>query len=233
MDLDSFKDTNWDLIDINCFLEDTLWNNQNLPQSFGREVDSSINTDEEVNSTIADPTSHEKECPNIECPRKRVCSEPCSKLSSKAFRERQRREKLNDSFSELHSVLEPGRPVKIDKLAILNDAIRVLNQLKSESEEYKDMNEKLLEEIKTLKEDKNELREEKMKLKAEKEQIELQLKTMTVVPTGFMPPIAAAYHTGPTKMAMFPGYGMVPMWQYLPPTVRDTSRDHELRPPAA
>lgn len=54
-------------------------------------------------------------------------------------------------FSELSAVLEPGRPVKSDKLAILSDAIRVVNQLKTESEEYKEMNEKLLEEIKTLK----------------------------------------------------------------------------------
>lgn len=36
-------------------------------------------------------------------------------------------------------------------MAILGDAIRVLNQLKTESEEYKEMNQKLMEEIKTLK----------------------------------------------------------------------------------
>ncbi|KAG9129697.1 hypothetical protein Leryth_024767 [Lithospermum erythrorhizon] len=91
------------------------------------------------------------------------------------------------------------------------------------------MNAQLLDEIKTLKDDKNELREEKVKLKAEKEKIEQRLKTMTVAPTGFMPPFPAAYHTGPTKMTMYPGYGMVPTKM----TVRDTSRNHELRPPAA
>lgn len=36
-------------------------------------------------------------------------------------------------------------------MAILGDAIRVLNELKTESEEYKEMNQKLMEEIKTLK----------------------------------------------------------------------------------
>lgn len=41
--------------------------------------------------------------------------------------------------------------MKFDKLAILGDAIKVLNQLKAESEEYKEMNEKLLEEIRILK----------------------------------------------------------------------------------
>lgn len=51
----------------------------------------------------------------------------------------------------MSGVLEPGRPVKTDKLAILGDAIRVVNQLKTESQEYKEMNEKLLDEIKTLK----------------------------------------------------------------------------------
>lgn len=54
-------------------------------------------------------------------------------------------------FTELSAILEPGRPMKTDKLAILGDAIRVLNQLKTESQEYKEMNEKLLEGIKTLK----------------------------------------------------------------------------------
>lgn len=54
-------------------------------------------------------------------------------------------------FAELCSTLEPGRPVKTDKLAILGDAVRVLSQLKSEAQEYKEMNEKLAEEIQTLK----------------------------------------------------------------------------------
>lgn len=63
----------------------------------------------------------------------------------------QRQRMVSCRFSELSAVLEPGRPVKSDKLAILSDAIRVVNQLKTESEEYKEMNEKLLEEIKTLK----------------------------------------------------------------------------------
>ncbi|PWA80110.1 Myc-type, basic helix-loop-helix (bHLH) domain-containing protein [Artemisia annua] len=53
-------------------------------------------------------------------------------------------------FVELSSTLEPGRSVTTDKLAIIGDVIRVLNQLKSESQECKEMNEKLLEEIKTF-----------------------------------------------------------------------------------
>lgn len=54
-------------------------------------------------------------------------------------------------FMDLCSVLEPGRPTKTDKPAILDDAMRVLNQLKNETQELKETNEKLLEEIKSLK----------------------------------------------------------------------------------
>ncbi|KAE8703044.1 bHLH104 protein [Hibiscus syriacus] len=154
-------------------------------------------------------------------------------------------------FLDLSSILEPGRPSRTDKSAILDDAIRVLTQLRTEAQELKETNEKLLEEIKSLKMEyivtssvpltaillkqakKNELREDKLVLKANKERIEQQLKTMTVPPTGYVPAHLAPYHPGTNKMAIFPSYGLVPMWQYLPPSVRDTSQDHELRPPAA
>ena len=51
----------------------------------------------------------------------------------------------------MSSILEPGRQAKTDKPAILDDAIRVLNQLKAETQELKETNEKLLHEIKSLK----------------------------------------------------------------------------------
>ncbi|KAK6122727.1 hypothetical protein DH2020_043531 [Rehmannia glutinosa] len=146
-------------------------------------------------------------------------SDQCGGTGTKACRERMRREKLNDRFSELSAILEPGRPMKTDKSAILGDAIRVLNQLKTESQEYKETNEKLLEEIKTL--------------KADKERIEQQLKTIAIPPTGFMPAHPSIYPAGTNKMPMFPSYSYLPMWQYLPPSARDTSQDHQLRPPAA
>uniref|UniRef100_A0A6N2NHE3 BHLH domain-containing protein n=1 Tax=Salix viminalis TaxID=40686 RepID=A0A6N2NHE3_SALVM len=136
-------------------------------------------------------------------------------------------------FQDLSSVLEPGRPAKTDKPAILDDAIRVLNQLKNEAQELKETNEKLLEEIKSLKAEKTELREEKLMLKADKEKMEQQLKTVALPPSGFMPAYPAAYHAAANKMPVFPSYGLMPMWHYLPPAACDTSRDHELRPPAA
>jgi len=165
--------------------------------------------------------------------KKRGRSDSCSKPKTKASRERERREKLNKSMAGLSSILEPGRIPKTDKLDILNDAIRVVNRLRTETEEYKVENKKLQEEIQSLKAEKNELREEKLTLKAEKEMMEQQLKVMPVPNPALVPSYPAAYHGGANKLDLYPSYGMYPMWHYLPPSTRDTSRDHELWPPAA
>ncbi|KAK1591027.1 hypothetical protein Q3G72_001062 [Acer saccharum] len=169
----------------------------------------------------------------IQHTRKRARSGSCKQLGTKACREKLRRERLNDRFLDLSCVLEPGRPARTDKPAILDDAIRVINQLRTEGQELKDENEKLQEEIKSLKAEKNELREEKILLKADKERVEQRLKAMAIPSTGYLQPHPMAYHAGMNKMPVFPSYGLVPMWQYLPPSSRDTSHDHELRPPAA
>ncbi|KAK6914073.1 hypothetical protein RJ641_021394 [Dillenia turbinata] len=150
-----------------------------------------------------------KECAQSECKRKRGRDGSCSSQATKACREKLRREKLNDI-----------------------DAIRVVSQLRMEAQELKDSKKNLLQEIKCLKAEKNELREEKLALKANKDKMEQQLKVMSG-PPGFLPAHPAAYHAGPNKMPVFPGYSLVPMWQYLPQSSVDTSRDHELRPPAA
>ncbi|OAY55588.1 transcription factor bHLH104 [Manihot esculenta] len=218
--MDSLEgDCCWDFLDYNFFEEtttssDLLWSNN---RSGGLDIDFSSGGTE----------SQEKQCS-----RKRGRSDSCTKPATKACREKLRRERLNDRFQDLSSVLEPGRPARTDKTAILADAIRVLTRLKTEAQELKETNENLLEEIKTLKAEKNELREEKLALKADKERMEQQLKVMTVPPSGFMPAHPAAYHAGLNKMAAFPNYGLMPMWQ-LPLAARDTSRDHEYWPPAA
>ncbi|KAL2469694.1 Transcription factor bHLH [Abeliophyllum distichum] len=227
--LDSFDENCWSaLIDYSELLNDVepidlSWNPPPHTQSIAVGVDVSH----------CGATSERNECAERECPRKRGHGDLCRGVGTKACRERMRREKLNDRFSELCATLEPGRPVKTDKLAILGDAIRVLNQLKTESEEYKETNEKLLEEIRILKAEKNELREEKLVLRTDKERMEQQLKAMPLPPAGFMPAHPPVYQAGANKMPMFPGYSFVPMWQYLPPSNRDTSQDHKLRPPAA
>jgi hypothetical protein len=54
-------------------------------------------------------------------------------------------------FLELGSTLEPGKPVKADKAAILSDATRMVIQLRSEAQQLKDTNGSLEEKIKELK----------------------------------------------------------------------------------
>ncbi|KAL6535228.1 hypothetical protein OROMI_026602 [Orobanche minor] len=224
--VDSFDEDCWsELIDYGSLLDDTVpptglcWNPNPPTHDTVVVIDASLSgTASQVSESVEEQ----------ECRRKRRRSDQCGGTGTKACRERMRREKFNERFSELSAILEPGRPMKTDKSAILVDAVRVLNQLKTESQEYRNTNEKLLEEIKTLKAEKNELREEKLVLKADKERIEQQLKMLGLPPTGFMYPPA-----GTNKMPMFPSYGYVPMWQYLPPSACDTSQDHHLRPPAA
>lgn len=54
-------------------------------------------------------------------------------------------------FVELGSILEPGRPAKTDKTAILIDAVRMVTQLRGEAQKLKDTNQGLQEKIKELK----------------------------------------------------------------------------------
>ncbi|XVF38429.1 hypothetical protein REPUB_Repub20aG0101000 [Reevesia pubescens] len=219
--MDSIED--WDFLDYS-FIDDNTSPDLLLPNYCnGREIEFSS----------GNVVLQEKEFVDRDCSLKRGRSGSCSRPGAKACREKMRRERLNERFMDLSSILEPGRPARTDKSAILDDAVRVLTQLRTEAQELKETHEKLLEEIKSLKAEKNELREEKLVLKANKEKIEQQLKTMTIPSAGYVPTNPAAYHPGSNKMAVFPGYGLVPLWQYLPPSARDTSQDHELRPPAA
>ncbi|KAK9267177.1 hypothetical protein L1049_009597 [Liquidambar formosana] len=107
---------------------------------------------------------------------RRVTSESCSASSSKARKEKLRRDRLNDKFRELGSIIERGRTPKTDKAAILVGAVRMVTQLRSEIQKLKASNSKLREKIKELKAEKNELRHKKQRLKAEKEKLEQQLK---------------------------------------------------------
>ncbi|XP_072981879.1 transcription factor ILR3-like isoform X1 [Typha latifolia] len=179
--------------------------------------------------------------------RKRARDESCMGPKSKACREKMRRDRLNDRFLELSSILDPGRPPKSDKASILSDASRIVVQLRSESQQLKESNEQLQEMIKDLKMEKNELREEKIRLKDDKERLEQQVKAMSLPPAGYMPhPIAfhpaAAAAAAPlaphsqapinkaTPFTAFPGMAM---WQWLPPAVLDTKQDPKLWPPNA
>jgi len=54
-------------------------------------------------------------------------------------------------FNELCAILEPSKPPKADKVAILSDAARLLNQLRTEAQKLKQSNESLQDSIKSLK----------------------------------------------------------------------------------
>ncbi|KAJ6725318.1 TRANSCRIPTION FACTOR ILR3-LIKE [Salix viminalis] len=171
--------------------------------------------------------------------RKRVRPGPSNATGSKACREKIRRDRLNDRFMELGALLDPGRPPKVDKSAILVDAARMVTQLRDESKKLKESNVSLQEKIDELKEEKNELRDEKQRLKTEKDNLERQLKALSTPPT-FLPhpsaipaPFSAPGQVVGGKLMPFVGYPGISMWQFMPPAVVDTSQDHVLRPPVA
>ncbi|KAL8145634.1 transcription factor ILR3-like isoform X2 [Apium graveolens] len=197
-------------------------------------INSSSNSSAEIDSLILGSQGH-KESES----RKRARPETCNASGSKACREKLRRDKLNERFLELSSILEPGRPPKTDKAAILNDAVRMLTQLRSEANTLKESNEELQEKIKDLKAEKHELRDEKQKIKADKEKLEQQVKSFSAQPA-FLPhpsTLRAAYsaqgQADANKLMSFVGYPGVAMWQFMPPAVVDTTQDHVLRPPVA
>lgn len=165
-------------------------------------------------------------------PSKRLRTESCAS-GSKAGREKLRRDKLNERFLELSSILEPGRLPKTDKVAILSDAARVVIQLRNEAERMKEMNDELQAKVKELKAEKNELRDEKNRLKEEKEKLEQQVKLTNVHPSILPQTAAAKGQVGGHKLIPFIGYPGYAMWQFMPPAALDTSKDHLLRPPVA
>ncbi|KAL2589233.1 hypothetical protein GLYMA_13G251300v4 [Glycine max] len=143
-----------------------------------------------------------------------------------------RRDRLNDRFMELWSIVGPGMPLKMDKAVILSDAVRVVSQLQEEAQKLRESSENLQEKINELKAEKNELRDEKQRLKAEKDSIEQKLIALSSQPS-FLPAFPSAGQVVGSKLVPFMGYPGVAMWQFLPPAAVDISQDHVLRPPVA
>ncbi|XP_022714601.1 transcription factor ILR3-like, partial [Durio zibethinus] len=170
--------------------------------------------------------------------RKRVRSGTCSASGSKACREKMRRDTLNDRFLELGSILDRGRPPKVDKAVTLVDAVRMVTLLRDEAQKLRESNESLQEKINEQKAEKNELRDEKQRLKTEKENLELQVRALGSQP-GFLPhhpAIPTSFSTPGQvggKLVPFVGYPGLSVWQFLPPAAVDTSQDHIFRPPVA
>jgi len=162
---------------------------------------------------------------------------------TKACREKLRRDRLNERFNELCAILEPGKPPKADKVDILSDAARLLNQLRAEAQKLKQSNESHQDSIKSLKAEKSELRDEKTRLKAERERLEQMLKGISAAaaPAPFLPhPAASAPSFHPAafaqagKFVLYPTYPPpAAFWQWIPPTSLDTSKDPAHWPPVA
>ncbi|XP_055809363.1 transcription factor ILR3-like isoform X2 [Solanum dulcamara] len=212
------------VLDANFSVSGFSWSMQGFNGSTSASVD-------------IDGSLGESDCLKESGSKKRTRAEVCTSSSSKACREKLRREKLNDKFMELAAFLEPGRPPKTDKSVILADAVRVVTQLRGEAQKLKDTNLNLQEKIKELKVEKNELRDEKQRLKSEKEKLEQQLKTMSAQPSFLTPSMpsgfAAPVQSAGTKLVPIISYPGVAMWQFMPPAAIDTSQDHVLRPPVA
>ncbi|GMJ09857.1 basic Helix-Loop-Helix 105, iaa-leucine resistant3 [Hibiscus trionum] len=224
MELDSSDNSNWlldyGIPDFQPPAAGFTWSSQstlNAPSNVSAAVDCSFADSDSLKEAVS---------------RKRLKPESCWGSGSKACREKLRRDRLNDRFLELGSILEPGRPLKADKVAILSDAVRMVHQLRSEAQRLKESNEELQAKIKELKAEKNELRDEKQRLKADKEKLEQQIKAMNAGP-GFPPALAAQGQPATNKLMPFIGFPSVGMWQFMPPAVVDTSQDHVLRPPVA
>lgn len=234
--MEGIEDSNcWEQLDCN-FIEDSTNFNWTFPSD----------------TTMVDFSMITNTCTEIRGPKRRRPQSPPKESNkvteSKAFRERIRREKMNQKFSELSSFLHPGTPMKSDRSAILRDAVSALKQLREQTQELKQKKTILEADINTLKMEKNELREEKLVLKSNRDKAEQQLKAMTLTsppPTtpGVVPVQTGAAAAGATavyapprydKLMAVPNYGGgFPMWQWIPPAVLDTSQDHTLRPPVA
>ncbi|KAL3624970.1 hypothetical protein CASFOL_031638 [Castilleja foliolosa] len=169
--------------------------------------------------------------------RKRLRPAVCSSSDSKAFKEKMRRDRLNERFQELSALLEHGKPIKIDKNVVLSDTIRMVIQLRGEAKKLKESNDDLQGKVNELKMEKNELRDEKTMLKANKEKLERQVKELNARPQispHHLSPMPSPYaHIVGSKFVPVIGFSGVPMWQMMPPTAVDTSEDHTLRPPVA
>lgn len=91
----------------------------------------------------------------------------------KADREKLRRDRLNEQFSELGNALDADRP-KNDKATILTDTIQLLKDLTSEVDRLRADCAVLTEESRELTQEKSELREEKLSLKADIDSLNTQ-----------------------------------------------------------
>ncbi|KAI7729843.1 hypothetical protein M8C21_019832 [Ambrosia artemisiifolia] len=139
----------------------------------------------------------------------------------KADREKLRRDRLNDQFTELGRTLDPERP-KFDKATILSDTIQMLNDLTAQVNKLKSDYAALTEESHELTQEKHDLREEKASLKADIENLNLQYqqRVRAMYPWGHMDQSVVMHpppypYPVPLQMPMPPG--SIPMHPSVQP----------------
>ncbi|KAL1810972.1 hypothetical protein ACET3Z_021037 [Daucus carota] len=137
----------------------------------------------------------------------------------KADREKLRRDRLNEQFTELGNTLDPDRP-KNDKASILGDTIQVLRDLTTQVDKLKAEYATLTEESRELTQEKNDLKEEKASLKSDIDNLNLQYqqRIRAMYPWGGMDPSVVMHppsYPYPVPMPMAPG--PIPMHPSIQP----------------
>eukprot|EP00850_Spirogloea_muscicola_P003888 SM000016S01876 [mRNA] locus=s16:359602:361481:- [translate_table: standard] len=131
----------------------------------------------------------------------------------KADREKLRRDKLNEQFEELASMLDPDRP-KNDKATILGDSVAAVRDLREEVKRLRCEHAALLTESKELSHEKLELREERAALKSESEQLQEKLQERVRSMLAWMAATASAEASAYPQLPLqpppppYPAYGL-------------------------
>ncbi|KAL4572896.1 hypothetical protein LXL04_019684 [Taraxacum kok-saghyz] len=176
----------------------------------------------------------------------------------KADREKLRRDRLNEQFTELGKTLDPERP-KFDKATILCDTIQMLNDLTAQVGRLKSEYATLTEESRELTQEKHDLREEKASLKSDIETLNLQYQqrarpvypwahmdqsvVMHPHPPSYPYPVPMQMPMPMAPMQPYPFFGnqnpanqcstFFQSVQYVSPVVQPSSRSHVSSRPAS
>ncbi|XP_009783164.1 transcription factor bHLH121 [Nicotiana tabacum] len=135
-------------------------------------------------STQLPPDSSTKQKPGAE-----LKDSIAARKVQKADREKLRRDRLNEQFTELGNTLDPDRP-KNDKASILSDTIQVLKDLTAQVGKLKSEYAALTDESRELTQEKTDLREEKASLKSDIDSLnaQYQQRLRTMYPWAGMDP---------------------------------------------
>lgn len=144
---------------------------------------------------------------------------------SKAHREKARRDRLNSYFQQLADVCDPNGkgPMKADKLSIVTDAIRVVQQLRVENNQLKQLNKFLEERMRLIEMSRGQAMYMAAQMQQQQQVTSMAAQMMSIKQDG----LNGGMPTGALGLPVTPGSGMP--WLPAP----DINQDQKLRPPAA